>query len=86
MTSRKQNFKFQCGEFFNPRNVLLKAETCRYPPNVFSSTLTGEGGESNFVNMLIKYQSYYTKSYQNLSVLKFLKMRVSTEKYESTRS
>lgn len=43
MTSRKQNFKFQCGEFPNPRNVLLKAETCRYPPNVFSSTLTGEG-------------------------------------------
>ena len=49
-------------------------------------TYCGRYLSTNFVNMLIKYQSYYTKSYQNLSVLKFLKMRVSTEQCESTRS
>lgn len=53
MTSRKQNFKFQCGEFPNPRNVLLKAETCRYPPNVFSSTLTGEGGGEKIASTIV---------------------------------
>ena len=53
MTSRKQNFKFQCGEFSNPRNVLLKAETCRYPPNVFSSTLTGEGGRGEIASTIV---------------------------------